>query len=283
MHKKAARRISRRIFSKAIDIWRYALQARLEEKHADLVAMRFRSLSLASKAFNRFRIHAEGQRRLHRGNQIARRHFIVRRLKLIMCAWRRLKLTTRRRYLMVTCVLKIWSHNLQLREFQQWRRYKNMKRERRMAMENALEIYKQRCLRLSLTGFIIAAEHLPVAQEEVSDEELLSSASLEFEDVMPKRSLPAIPESNRLASPKRPFFLGPKPKMATPPRPYETNRRGIILDLDPDDIYETLETKYLELKARLEVEDGEQKEKTLGELNDLMREIGGFRSALEVE
>jgi hypothetical protein len=280
MLKKAARRLSRRVFTRVIGIWRYALEIKLAEKHEELIATRFRSLSLASKAFNRFRIYAEEQRRWHRRTQRAKRHCIIRRLKVVMCAWRLLRLTTRRRFLMVTCVLKVWSHNLQLREFQQWRRYKDMKRERRIARENALLMYSERCLRLSLTGFILAAQHLPAFEDEASDEELLSSSSLVFEELIPKRGATTIPESNRLASPKRPFFLGSKPKSATPTRPAAIEQEE---DFDPDVIYEKLEARYLELKARLEVEEGEQKEQTLGELNDLMSEIGRFRSGLEVE
>jgi hypothetical protein len=251
MLKKARRRLSRRILGRMLSLWGSHLQVRLAEKQSVLIATRFRVLSLASKAFNQLRIYTDEQRRCRHRDRIARRHYVVRLAKSVMFAWRLIRLTTRRRYLMVISVLKLWAHNLQLREFQQWQKYKNAKRERRRARHNALEVYRQRSVRLSLTGFILSAQHAPPVHDSGSDEELQSSSMI-VEEQMPRRP-PAV--ESGLTAPKRPGFLVPgKARIAIP------------------------EQVEAVIPKSIEVEENGQKQRTLVELNELMEEIGHLAS-----
>jgi hypothetical protein len=151
-----------------------------------------------------------------------------------------------------------------------------MRKRRSAAAHRALNVYRQRCVRLSLTGFIIAARHAPAARESYSDEELLSSSSGVVEDVVPKKVQRSEPRG--LVAPKRPGFLGPGRARAAPPTPPKVP--GKVRE-DADAIVEALEGRYLELKARLEHEDGEEKQQTLDELGRLMNEIGSLASGLE--
>jgi hypothetical protein len=196
-----------------------------------------------------------------------------------MFSWRRLGIKTRRRYVMITSVLKLWAHNLQSREFEQWRAYKTMKKERRFARENALKVYGQRCVRLSLTGFILAAQHVPAVEESGSDDELLSSSAVLFEETVPVK-LPKMVEPKGLAAPKRPAFLGPTKARPAPPGAAEMREVAKAIEVNPETLFATLESRYEELKTRLELEDGEQKEQTLAELDSLMDEIRILASGL---
>jgi hypothetical protein len=151
-----------------------------------------------------------------------------------------------------------------------------MRKERKLARQNALEVYRQRCIRLSLTGFTLAAQHMTAIQESGSDDELVSSSGILFEESLPAKISKPVVESKRLAAPKRPNFLGPgRPRITSPNRPAKS------IELDPETVFATLETRYLELKTRLEQEDGEQKQQTLTELNQLMQEIGTIASEIE--
>jgi hypothetical protein len=54
-----------------------------------------------------------------------------------MFAWRLFRLTTKRRYIMVAAVLKLWGYHLQHRELRQWRAYAEVKKRGNAARKNA--------------------------------------------------------------------------------------------------------------------------------------------------
>jgi hypothetical protein len=157
---------------------------------------------------------------------------------------------------MVTSVLRLWAHDVQLRLFRGWRAFVDDRIDRRFKTAEALQIYQNRCLRLSLTGFILAAQRLPAVLEDESGDELLSSSSSSIELEMPKI------EASKLTPPKRPAFLVPRRVEA---------------------VCDRLESKFMELKARLESAEPQQKQEMIDELNDLMREIARWSARAEEE
>jgi hypothetical protein len=171
---------------------------------------------------------------------------------------------------MVTSVLKQWARNVQWRQLEKWRKYNQDKKEQRVAMSEARLLFDQRSIRISLTGFILGAQKIPVLPipEAQSEDELRSDSSI-FDDI--ERDFDEMPATASaglgLTAPKRPDFLVVKPVVESPK----------VSDLD--EVYSRLELRYSELKGRLQSEDPLEKQQALLELDDLMKEIAKWKAA----
>lgn len=184
MSRKAHRRLD--IFLKRIfwEKWKISLKLHIENRSLIECANNFRILSLKLKAFNRIKIYYRNKQMRQQQMLVAQAHYVYHLEISAMIAWKLLHRQTKRRFLMVSSVLKVWAHNLQKKKFKKWLEYTNQKKKQKRDILEAIEIHKRRNVSMAITSFVLATKSLPMnfigSESELDYSEDLLKSSLSF-------------------------------------------------------------------------------------------------------
>ena len=277
MMRKAARRLRVFTLRRYLSKWHDKFRVSHDDRVDNAVAVKFRELGLKMKVFCAFKQNVKSCSAKRSADESAAEHYVLQLQRRAMRCWRRLHVKTIRRYVMITAVLKNWAHNVQLRQLQKWKRYTDTKRQLHSQTQEAFGVYRQRCMRLACTGFVLGAPRIPNPSDEPTfdeEEDLLATMLDDNEpSIIQEHKLTQPP----LSAPKRPDFLGAASKTpatvesrpAPPPPPPPPN---------PEEEYEELAQRFLELKTKLESCSQSERPQTLQEFEALIARIAEVRS-----
>ncbi|OHT10672.1 hypothetical protein TRFO_04179 [Tritrichomonas foetus] len=162
--------------------WQISLKIHSEERLLNDSANQFRNLSLKLKAFNRIKIYYENQKLKQHKELIAQAHYVIHLERSAMISWKLSHRQTKRRFLMVSSVLRAWAYNVQKKRFDQWYSYIKRKKQKKLDIIEALEIHKRRSVSFALTSFVMSTKSMkpppPIEVDISSDssEDLLKSS-----------------------------------------------------------------------------------------------------------
>lgn len=213
MTKKSNRRLG--MFTKRLywDKWQVSAKVHFENQAMLDSAKNFRIISLKIKAFNRFKIYCRNMQIKKYKLRLAQAHYVYHLECCAMITWKFVHRQTKRRFLMVSSVLKVWAHNLQKKKFEQWLNYTKYKQNKRLEYVQAAEMYEKRNIALVIESFVTAAKSLPNNQmpnssvldssddflkSSISNEELVS-VDIDFEinkDDQSKSNFMEIPQNH---------------------------------------------------------------------------------------
>ena len=181
MLKKAHRRLGKLYKKNTWRKWVISLRKHLEEREMNQSATKFRNISLQLKAFNRIKIFWNKQKYKESKRYKAQAQYILHLERAALISWKLMHIKTKRRFFMITSVLKSWAYNVQKKSFLQWLKYVRHKKQEKIDILNAVDTYKRRSVSLAITCFVMATKSLKESyssfdgNSESSDIDLLKS------------------------------------------------------------------------------------------------------------